>query len=435
MSTTHDPDTAHPEAHVTELEAASPQGARGDVEARPLEGRASLWKRWVAMARVGVRMMFHDKLKMIGTLFGVVFSVVLSNQQAGTFLGLLHKNTMYIENSGADLWIIPPGTQQLQPGQQLSDATLMQARVARGVAWAEPLLFAGGTVKLPSGGTEPVTIVGTRLPSMRGGPWNVVEPHPPAGAASADEARAQAAAVLSRPDTMFFEDSEREKLGGLNVGSVREVNGRTIHVGGFTWGLLPFGPSYAFANFDLVRELTHTDSDRLNFVLIGLQEGADVASVKAEIQRAVPEAEVVTRDEFKSRTIRYVLLRTPIGVTLGSSAAFGLIVGFVIVALTMFSAVVDNLREFGSLKAIGATTLDLAKALFVQSVIYAAMGTVIGLAAVTQMAAGIRSPKLALILPWQLFAGTAVFMVVLCVAASSLSLLRLRKLEPAMVFR
>ena len=107
----------------------------------------------------------------------------------------------------------------------------------------------------------------------------------------------------------------------------------------------------------------------------------------------------------------------------------------VIVALSMFSAVVDNLREFGTLKAIGATTWDLAKLLLVQSVAYALLGTLIGLALVTRIAEGIRSPKLAVILPPELLVGTTVLMVLLCITASSLALLRIRNIEPAMVFR
>jgi putative ABC transport system permease protein len=388
--------------------------------AHPLGGRASLFVRWQAMTQAAWRMMFHDRLKMIGTLFGVVFSVVLSNQQAGTFLGLVSKNTMFIDNCDADLWIVPKDTQALLGGQQLSDAPLLQAKVVPGVAWAEPLLFGTAAVKLPSGSTEAVTLIGTRAPGFHGGPWNLV-------AGSKD--------ALKQPDTMIFEDSQRDQLGGINLGSVREVNGYKTRVGGFTWGLLPFAPSYAFADFEYAKTITHTDNDRLNYVLIGVQPGQDVRSIQAELQRRIPEAEVVTKSELRTRTVRYVLLRTAIGVTLGSSAAFGLLVGFVIVSLTMFSGVVDNLREFGTLKAIGATTMDLAKLLFVQSITYALMGSIIGLAAVTFMAKGIRSAQLALMLPPELFAGTVVLMMFLCVAASSLALMRLRKLEPAMVFR
>lgn len=372
------------------------------------------------MARVGLRMMFHDKLKMLGTLAGVIFAVVLSIQQAGTFLGLMHKNTMFVRNSGADIWIVPPSTEQVQPGKMLSDAALMQARVAGGVAWAEPLVFGGASIALPGGGSEQITLIGTRAPALRGGPWNMVAGDP---------------SVLGATDTMIFEDSDREKLGGLNVGSLREVNGNKVQVGGFTWGLLPFGPSYAFADVDLARRLMRVDSDRLSFVLVGLAPGADLEAVKAELAARVPEAKVMTRAELERSTIRFLLTRTPIGITFGTSAVFGLIVGFVIVALSMFSAVVDNLREFGTLKAIGTTNGDLAKLLFVQSVTYALIGSIVGLGIVTQIASAARSPNLAIQLPPELLLGIVVVMLFLCLSASSLALLRLRRLEPAMVFR
>jgi len=372
------------------------------------------------MLRVGVRMMFYDKLKLAGTLFGVIFAVVLTNQQLGVFLGLLSKNTMFIDNAGADLWIVPASTQTLQGGKPLPMAALYEARTTPGVAWAEPLLFGGATVSLPGGGSEPVTLVGTKAPAWRGGPWNVV-------AGSVER--------LRRPDTMIFEDSERDKLGGLNLGSVREVNRHRTVVGGFTWGLLPFGPSYAFADFDYARVLMGMPSDETSFVLVGVAPGADRKEVAREVQARVPATQVLTSSDFRSRVLRYLLVSTGIGVTTGTSTAFGLIVGLVIVSLSMFSAVVDNIREFGTLKAIGCRNRDLAVLLLVQSTIYALLGSVIGLNQISLIAEGIRSPKLALILPWLAYAATPMVMVCLCGLASLLALFRIRSLEPAMVFR
>lgn len=148
----------------------------------------------------------------------------------------------------------------------------------------------------------------------------------------------------------------------------------------------------------------------------------------------MPSVLVLTRDEYKNSIVRYLLIRTPIGITFGTSTIFGLIIGFVIVSLSMFSAVVDNIREFGTLKAIGATTVDLARILFVQAVVYAVMGSAIGVTLVSQIAAGVRSPKFAMVLPYWLFPGTTIVMVAICIIASCFSLIRLRKVEPAMVF-
>jgi putative ABC transport system permease protein len=51
------------------------------------------------------------------------------------------------------------------------------------------------------------------------------------------------------------------------------------------------------------------------------------------------------------------------------------------------------------------------------------------------MAAGMRSPKLTLLFPPALTVGTVVGMTLVCILASGLALLRIRKVEPAMVFR
>lgn len=388
--------------------------------AGPILTRASFPFRFRTMARAGVRMMFHDWLKMAGTMLGVVFAVVLSNQQLGTFMGLVYKNIMFVNNTTAELWIVPPGAETVQGGKVVPYSDILAARTTPGVAAAEPLVFATATVALPGGGSEPVNLVGASYPGYLGGPWNLV----------AGDSR-----VLNRPDTMIFEDSERETLGGLNLGSVREVNGRKVTVGGFTWGLIPFGPSYAFADYELARELTKLPRDRANFGLIKLEPGADPDAVKKAVGERLSGSGVFTQPEFRRSIVKNVLTKTPIGITFGTSTLFGLIVGFVIVSLSMFSAVVDNIREFGTLKAIGATNFDLGMLLFVQSVLYGVLGSIVGLFLVSRMAIGIRSAKLALNLPPQLTIGTVVVMVFMCVMASGLALLRLRKVEPAMVFR
>lgn len=383
-------------------------------------GRANLLVRWRTMGVVAVKMMFYDKLKLVGTLLGVVFAVVLSNQQAGTFLGLVYKNVMFTENATADIWVLPPGAETFAAGRVLSTSDAMQAKAMPGVAWAEPLLVTNGTIKLPGGGTEAVTIIGVKHPYEAGGPWNLV---------AADRS------VLERPNTMIFEDGDRENLGALNLGSIREISGRNVTVGGFTWGLIPFGPSYAFADYDLARELSKTPQDRASFVLVKLAPGTDAVAFKKALAARLPESVVVTKAEFRKMTVTNLLFKTALGVTFGTSTLFGLIVGFVIVSLSMFSSVVDNIREFGTLKAVGATNLDLMMLLFVQAVMFGVLGSVVGLALVSQMAKGIRSAKLALSLPPIMTFGTGVLMVLLCVFASSLALIRLRRVEPAMVFR
>ncbi|HEX4475122.1 MAG TPA: ABC transporter permease [Polyangiaceae bacterium] len=397
---------------IEELAAAEYPSVAGTSVARP-------GLRIRAMARVAIRMMFHDKLKLLGTVSGVVFAVVLAVQQLSILFGLLEKNTMFVDSAGADIWLVPPNTELLQPGERMSETVLTLARTTPGVELAEPLLFTAGTLKKPNGGSEPVSLVGTTLPARLGGPWNIV-----AGDASA----------IAEPDTMFFEDSEREKYGGLNLGSIRELNGHRVRVGGFTWGLLPFGPAYCFGDIDLVRTLTTTPTDRANFVLVKTRPGADVFAVQRALAARVPEVLALTREQY-SKSIVVNLLKQQLGMSFGISTSFGLIIGFVIVSLSMFSSVIDNLREFGTLKAIGCTNKDLTVLLLVQSVVYALIGSFVGLGVVTRVALAIRNPKLVPIIPNVILAIVPFVMLFLCIIASVLALSRIRKLEPAMVFR
>lgn len=371
------------------------------------------------MADVGLRMMVHDKAKLVGTVLGVVFAVVLGVQQLSILFGLLDKNTMFIDHSAADIWIVPPSTTNLQAGGLMSNGVLFRARTTQGVALAEPLLFQGAVLKKRGGGVEPVTLVGVSLPSRLGGPWNFVAGGPEA---------------LGQPDTVIFEDSEREKYGGLDLGAVRELNGRRVRAGAFTWGLLPFGPAYAFAEIDQARDLTSTPSDKMSFVLVKVRPGEDVLAVKARLVERIPEQSVLTREEY-SRTVVTTLLKEQLGASFATSTAFGLIIGFVIVALSMFSSVLDNICEFGTLKAIGCTNWDLSILLFCQAATYAIVGSLIGLGLVAQMAEGIRGPTLVPIVPTVLVATVPFLMLVVCALASSLALARIRKLEPGMVFR
>jgi putative ABC transport system permease protein len=215
---------------------------------------------------------------------------------------------------------------------------------------------------------------------------------------------------------------------------VREVGGHKVRVVGFTWGLQPFGPPFSFADIDTVRDLGAVPADQLSFVLIKLAPGADRAAVAADLAARCPTAKVIATPAFHA-TIVSTLLRQQLGITFGTSTAFGLVIGFIIVALSMFSAVIDNLREYGTLKAIGLTSWDLTRMLIVQSIVYALLGSLIGLGLVAAMSAGIRSANLVVIIPRTLVLATPIIMAVLCMLASVLALRRVRKLEPGMVFR
>ncbi len=376
-------------------------------------------RRAMVMMRVGITMMLKDRARFVGTVAGVVFAVVLAAQQLGIMFGLLQKNTMFVDSAAADIWIAPPGTELFQPGQRVPASTIDLARTTPGVHLASPLVVGGGTIKKPDGGNEGITLIGTDTSTWLGGPWNMV-----AGAREA----------ILQPDTMIFETADREKFGGLNLESIREVSGHLVHVGGFTWGLIPFGPSYAFAEIDAARDMLGAASNRVDYVLVTVEPGMQTEEVVSRLKARMPDLKIISGPDFHTAIVTN-LLKNQLGMSFGLSTSFGLIIGLVIVALSMFSSVIDNLREFGTLKAIGCTNRDLTALVLAQSVAYAVVGSLVGLFLVTRMAAGIRSARLVVITPAWLTGLVPIVMLVLCLLAAVLALYRVRKLEPGMVFR
>jgi putative ABC transport system permease protein len=376
--------------------------------------------RITVLVDAAVRMALFDRMKLAGAILGVVFATFLGAQQLGIFLGLVQKNTLLADGVAAEVWIAPRGTKEATAKVTIPERALYVARTTPGVAWADPLLLATASLVTEGGSSEAVQLLGFEADRGHGGPWNVTAGDP---------------SSLRRPDTVFVDTIDRDRNGGVDVGSLREINGHEVQVVGFTSGLQPFGPTYAFADYDTALRLTGRVDRDPNFVLIGLADGADVDAVVADLSAALPDLDVMTGDEYHDRIVAYLLFETQIGVSFGTSTVFGLIVGFVIVGLTMFSGVVDNQREFGMLKAIGAGNLDLALILVVQALLYGLAGSGLGLLLVGGLARGIRSPELSLVLPPWLVLGTPAVMLSVCVFASALALWRLRGLEPAMVFR
>ena len=216
---------------------------------------------------------------------------------------------------------------------------------------------------------------------------------------------------------------------------MRELSGHHVQAVGFTWGLLPFAPAYAFTEQTLAREILKQPADKHTFLLVKAAPGVSVTELRERLQRELPDTRVMTREEYLSEILNYILTATQIGISFGTSTIMGLLVGLITVALSMFSSVVDNMRQFGTIKAIGATTGDLARLLFVQAMVYGLVGSLIGLGMMAALVQVMRNPQLTPILPAVSIAITFGLMVCTCLLASVLALLRLRALEPAMVFR
>src|SRR5258707_2175430 len=108
--------------------------------------------------RLSWRNLFHDRLRFIATVIGIVFSIVLVTVQMGLFLSFDRMVTTMIDHSPADLWIVPLGTKCFEDPSLVDERERFRALSINGVTEALPIVIGFAQWRLPSGGTTPVFI-------------------------------------------------------------------------------------------------------------------------------------------------------------------------------------------------------------------------------------------------------------------------------------
>jgi putative ABC transport system permease protein len=366
------------------------------------------------------RNLFHDSLRFIATLVGIVFSVVLVMVQMGLFFGFGHMVTTMIDHASADIWVVPKGAKCFEDPSLLDIKLRNRVAALPGVASVTPLVIGFSDWRLASGEMTPVFIVGADLGDGGLEPWNVVE----------GDVRALSQGANVAVDRSYF-----DRLGVSGIGGTAEIRGRRVKVVALTDGIRSFTTTpYVFVDLKNARTYTGTPPDRAGDLLVRLNPGADRHKVMEALRGQVGDAEVLSADQFRSRSRSFWLFGTGAGAALFAGALLGVIVGTVIVAQTLYSSTKDHLNEFATLRAMGSSNGYIYNVIIYQALINAVIGFCIAAAIgalVVQMTA--RSALPIVITPW-LVAALFVLTVVMCVISAIGAIVRVVRIDPATVF-
>jgi putative ABC transport system permease protein len=144
----------------------------------------------------------------------------------------------------------------------------------------------------------------------------------------------------------------------------------------------------------------------------------------------------LTRQEFSAKTILYFLKNTGIPMNFGITVLLGFFVGTAIAGQTFYLFTLENLKQFGALKAMGASNLTLTWMVLLQAAVVGSIGYGLGVGGAALFGELTKAQsKLAFLMPWWILAGTGVAVVVISMLASLLSIRKLIVLEPAIVFQ
>jgi putative ABC transport system permease protein len=142
-----------------------------------------------------------------------------------------------------------------------------------------------------------------------------------------------------------------------------------------------------------------------------------------------------TSDEFSWDTIGYFMKYTGIPINFGITTLLGFLVGTAIAGQTFYNFTIENLKQFGALKAMGANNLRIVGMILLQAAVTGLLGYGIGVGAAAWFGLSSKGSELAFFTPWQLLPLTGIAIILICVLASILSVRKVVVLEPAIVFR
>jgi putative ABC transport system permease protein len=375
-----------------------------------------------AMVDLASKILLHDKLRFFTTLFGVAFAVTLVLVQVGLFVGLLDNATITIRKLDAEIWVIPKNTPNVDFANNFPETLVQRVRSIPGVARADNLLVSFMQVTLPTGAKEGIVVYGLEDFTRWKFPWNVAQGN---------------LADLRRGDYFFLDESAVKRFGPFSVGDYREVLDRRMKIIGITREARSFTTTpIAFMDYRIAQAIGGDFfSGRTAYIIVKLAPDANEQAVLAEIRRRLPYNDVLTREDWATQSRDYWVNSTGIGLNMYLTAFLGCLVGVVVVAQTLYTMTMEHLKEFGTVKAIGGTNMDIYRILAKQATISAITGFLLGLGLAHALQPMVANLDLKLIMSRELvvsvFAGTWL----LCLAAAMISFRKVASIDPALVFR
>jgi putative ABC transport system permease protein len=365
------------------------------------------------------RNLFQDRLRFVATLIGIVFSVVLVMVQLGLYFGFGRMVTTMIDHASADLWVVASEAKSFEDPSLLDTNLRNRLRAIDGVAEVTPMVIGFAVWQPPSGGMTPVFVVGTDVKADALVPWNIV-------AGSLD--------ALTESRAVAIDETYEHRLGVTGVGSTAEIRGLPIRIVALTKGIRSFTTTpYVFSDLDHARRYIGLPPSKSSHFLIRLKPGADIERVRRDIKADAAGVEALTPQQFASRSRSYWLFGTGAGAALFAGALLGVIVGTVIVAQTLYSSTKDHIYEFATLRAIGCSKRYIYRVITGQALINAVIGfgvaALIGLVVVRLTSAS----ALPIVITPAVSIGLFALTVVMCVAAAIAAIIRIVRIDPAMV--
>jgi putative ABC transport system permease protein len=325
---------------------------------------------------------------------------------------------------GAQIWVMDKNVQFVDDIKPMSDVELYRVRGVPGVDWAVRLYKGLARGRLADGSFQQIILLGLDDASMVGAPAEMI---------------VGSVADLRRPDAIIMDEAGFKQLWpgeSLKVGKVFEMNDRRAQIVGICKARPTFQTfPVVYTRYSQATTFAPQERKMMSFVLANPQPSVLVEEVCRRITEQTG-LQAMTNEQFAWTTIDYYMRKTGIPVNFGITVLLGFVVGTAIAGQTFYLFTIENLRQFGALKAMGAGNLKLLGLITLQAAVVAAIGYSLGVGLAATFGHLTRNAsRLAFFMPWEVLWGTGAAVVVISVLASILCIRRVMVLEPAIVFQ
>jgi putative ABC transport system permease protein len=378
-------------------------------------------------------MLIGDRGKYLGIIMGLTFASLLITQQSSIFTGLMTRTYGAITDlAQPDIWVMDPKVQFIDDIKPLQDTELFRIRSVPGVAWAVPLYKGLLKARLEDGNYQICSVLGLDDTTLIGGP-------PVMLAGSLSDLRRQDAIIVNDVGANTRLVKPSPVPGGrpvpLRIGDTLEINDHRAVVVGICRVSRTFqSQPVVYTTYSRATTFAPRERKLLSFVLVKAQPGLDPQTLTRRIREQTGLA-AHTAQEFKDLTYDYFMKYTGIPINFGIAVGLGFIIGTAIAGQTFYNFTLENIRYFGTLKAMGATNGILLRMILLQALLVGSLGYGLGVGGASLFGYLLGGTELSFRLTRELlvFAGTAIGLII--ILSALISIRKVMTLEPAIVFK
>jgi putative ABC transport system permease protein len=370
--------------------------------------------------RLAWRNIANDKVRFVVAAFGITFAVFLMIFQGSLLMGFLRAASNLIEASDAQIWVTAHGVSCFEFAGIIPRRYAEIIRSIPGVVSTSRACVANLQYRTAEGKIKSVVLVGAD-PSA-----GVSFPVPHFSSASAS----------TYPKGLAVDESNLKQL---EIGTtpldveVNNLHGQIIQsVHGFSSFL---GNPYVFAAYNDAAKFIDLSPEQSMYLLVHTSQSQSVDSIKKQIQARLPDVDVWTREEFSNLAKRFWVAQTGAGGAILTAAILGFLIGMMVVSQTVYATTMDNIEEFATLKAIGASPGFVIRVVAIQSVICGLVGFLLGVAVSVPLVESAKTVIAWIYTPAWLLIIVLIPTLVMSGLASIMSIRVALAVEPARVFR